>query len=311
MPRTASCTEPSSVVAESAPATWRVQVRAPGRRVAVGVHRDDRVGPDRLLQLLGRAERQDLAPIHDPDAIAQLVGLLHVVRRQHDGLAAGVQARDDLPQADPALRVEAGRRLVEEQDGGVVQQRAGDHQPLREAARERHHGRLCPFGQVEPHEQVVGGGARGGGPHSEEAAVEVQVLPHGQRAVEGVRLGHDADQLLGDRRVAHDVDAADERLAGRRDHAGREHARGRRLAGAVGSEQAEDLTLADGQVEPVHRRDAARVDLRQVDRPDDVGPRGSRHGLLRHEAARYRGPGGRRAPPAPTRPAAALAQPRY
>ena len=79
--------------------------------------------------------------------------------------------------------------------------------------------------------------------HSEEAAVEVQVLPHGQRAVERVRLRHDADQLLGDRRVAHDVDAADERLAGGRDHPRREHARGRRLAGAVGSEQAEDLAL--------------------------------------------------------------------
>ena len=47
-------------------------------------------------------------------------------------------------------------------------------------------------------------------PDAEQAAVEVQVLPHGELAVERVLLGDDPDQLLGQRRVGDDVDPADE-----------------------------------------------------------------------------------------------------
>ena len=105
-----------------------------------------------------------LAVVHDADAVAELVGLLHVVRGQEDRLAVGVQLAEDLPQGDAALRVEAGGGLVEEQDGRAVHDRPGHHQPLRHAAGERHHRRLGPLGQVELHEQLVGGGPRGGAP---------------------------------------------------------------------------------------------------------------------------------------------------
>ena len=80
--------------------------------------------------------------------------------------------------------------------------------------------------------------------HPEEAPVEVEVLPHGQRPVERVGLRHDADHLLRGDRVRDDVDAADERAAARGDHAGGEHAGGRGLARAVRAEQPEDLAPA-------------------------------------------------------------------
>ena len=47
------------------------------------------------------------------------------------------------------------------------------------------------------------------------------------------------------------------------DHPRGEHAGGRRLAGAVGAEQTEDLALVDGEVERVDRLDVARVHLGQ------------------------------------------------
>ena len=65
----------------------------------------------------------------------------------------------DLPQSDPALRVEPGGGLVQEQDGGAVQDRPRDHQPLGKPARQRHHRRLRPLGQPKAVEQVVGCGA--------------------------------------------------------------------------------------------------------------------------------------------------------
>jgi hypothetical protein len=86
----------------------------------------------------------------------------------------------DLPQADPALGIQSGRGLVEKEDGGVVEQRARHHQALGEAAGEGHDGRRGALGEPELDEQVVGGGPRRAGAHPEEAAVEVEVLPHGQ-----------------------------------------------------------------------------------------------------------------------------------
>ncbi len=44
-------------------------------------------------------------------------------------------------------------------------------------------------------------------PHAEQPAVEVQVLPHGELAVERVLLGDDPAELLGQRRMRRDVHA--------------------------------------------------------------------------------------------------------
>ena len=71
-------------------------------------------------------------------------------------------------------------------------------------------GTLRPVGEAELLEQPVGLAARDPRRHAEEATVEVEVLPDGQRPVEGVRLRHDADHLLGRDRMRDDVDAADE-----------------------------------------------------------------------------------------------------
>ena len=101
--------------------------------------------------------------------------------------------------------------------------------------------------------------------------MEVEVLPDGELPVERVLLADDAEDLLRQRRVGDDVDAADERLPRGRDDAGREHPGGRRLAGAVGPEQAEDLAGRDAEVEPVDRPEVrSGVDLRQLDGADDT-----------------------------------------
>ena len=94
--------------------------------------------------------------VDDRDPFAELVGLFHVVRREHDGLALRVQLADDVPQGEAALRVEARRRLVEEQHVGIVHDRPGDHQPLGHAARHLGDVGRGPVGQAELLEQLVG-----------------------------------------------------------------------------------------------------------------------------------------------------------
>ena len=77
-----------------------------------------------------RVERDDLADVHDRDAVAQPLRLVEVVRREQDRqVAAGAQAGDHVEQLVPDPRVQPDGRLVEEQDARLGDQRAGDLEP--------------------------------------------------------------------------------------------------------------------------------------------------------------------------------------
>ena len=165
------------------------------------------------------------------------------------------------------LRVEARRRLVQEEHLGPVRERAGDHQPLRETARELEHHRGGTLAKSELLEQLVGAPSGIAPGETEEAAVVVEVLPDGQRAVERVRLRDDADPALGRSGVGADVDPGDERAAACRDDGGRQHPDRGRFAGAVRPEQPEELAAADLDVEPVDRRDGAIVACEHLAQP--------------------------------------------
>ena len=176
--------------------------------VAGGLDGDDGVGAHAALELGRRVEGEDPAVVHDGHPVTELVGLFHVVRGEHDRLALGVEALEELPQRQTALGVEPGSGLVEEEDGGPVEDGPRHHEALGHAAREGVDRRLGEARQLEPLQEVVGRLAGLLGPHAEQAAVEVQVLPWGELAVEGVLLRDDPDDLLDERRVLDHVDAA-------------------------------------------------------------------------------------------------------
>ena len=83
-------------------------------------------------------DEDDLALADHADAVGHLLGLVDVVRGQDDRHAAVAQRAHQLPHVAPQLDVDAGRRLVEEQDSRLVRQRLGDQQPALHAARQRH-----------------------------------------------------------------------------------------------------------------------------------------------------------------------------
>ena len=56
--------------------------------------------------------------VDDRHPVTELIRLLHVVGREQDRLPVGMELAHDVPQGQPALRVEPGRRLVEEQHLG-------------------------------------------------------------------------------------------------------------------------------------------------------------------------------------------------
>ena len=170
---------------------------------------------------------------------------------------------DEAPQVAARLRIEPGRRLVEEEDARVVDERRGDAEALLLAAGKRPHLALRLLGQVDEVQQR----------HRVDVALvepaeEVQQLDEGQLVEEGRRLELDADAPLHLARVGLHVDAVDDGLAAIDRAHPLDHLEGRRLARAVRSEDPEDLALGDLEADAVDRRQAA-VLLAQVGDGDD------------------------------------------
>src|SRR5436190_266423 len=86
---------------------------------------------------------------------------------------------------------------------------------------------------------------------AEVAAVDDQVLAHGQLEVERVELRHDAEPAADRRPVTERVEAEHAQRAARDRRDTADHPHGRALAGAVRAEEAEGLPPGDVEVDPV------------------------------------------------------------
>ena len=91
---------------------------------------------DHPLQFVGRALCDDAPAVDDGDAVTQRVRLVHVVCRQQDrGVVRVAQFADEDLHVLLRARIEAGRRLVQQQQDRRGQERARDGDFLLHAAR--------------------------------------------------------------------------------------------------------------------------------------------------------------------------------
>ena len=98
------------------------------------------------LDLDQRARQRRLQPgwfveRHDPSLVQQrnpraALRLVQVRRGHHDRQAARQELGEQLPELTTRHRIDAGRRLVEQQDVGPMDERAGERQFLLHAARQ-------------------------------------------------------------------------------------------------------------------------------------------------------------------------------
>ncbi len=165
-----------------------------------------RLGPERRLQLGGRAHGADRPEVHQRDAVAEDLGLLHVVRREQDGHAGQLaELLDSPPDAVAGDRVEPDRRLVEHEQGGAVDQGLCQLEPADHAARI---GAGQPVGRLaEPHhlERVGDSLLALAAGHVEEARKPGDVLPPGEGGLDRELLRHVAEQAPHRHRRAADV----------------------------------------------------------------------------------------------------------
>ena len=134
---------------------------------------------------------------------------------------------------------------------------AGDGEPPLHAARQRLHRAVAALLQLGEGEEFVDPFVDDLARHAEVAAVDEQVLVDGQLVVEVVLLGHDPETRpdlgpFGGRVEAEHLQGA---AGDRRDRT--DHLHGRRLAGSVWSEEAEDFSLAHLEVDSVDSDEVA------------------------------------------------------
>ena len=144
------------------------------------------------------------------DPVGEHVGLLQVLRGQEDGHALlPRQARDLLPERAAALRVEARRRLVEEEDARPVDEREREVEPALHPARVRPHLAVGGLGETDAREQLLAAAAALVAADAVQRRLQAQVVARRQQRVERGLLERGADRGAHLRALADDVVAGD------------------------------------------------------------------------------------------------------
>ena len=205
--------------------------------------------------------------IHDGDAVRDTVRLVHVVRGEEDGGLLGlVEALDVGPELVAALRIEAQRGLVEEENLWGVQKAAGDLEPALHAAGEGLHVASLRSHSSKSLSSSSVRSARDLARHVVEDAVQIHVFVGGLLAVEAGVLKDDAEALADLVLLHRGIEAVElDAAAGRAQQRG-EHLDGGGLARAVRAEEGEDLALRDVEGDVVDGGEIAEAFDQMADR---------------------------------------------
>ena len=161
-----------------------------------------------LDQPVDGIQRQNPASIHDRHAVTQSFGLFHVVGRVQHRSALFCESLDVLENVVPGLRIDPDRRLIQEQNGRVVNQRAGHVKPALHAAGISFDPAPSVFDQPGEFEPRLDALAQARPAKPIECPEEGKIFLAGQFAVERKRLGRDTDapSRFGPGRVRGSVD---------------------------------------------------------------------------------------------------------
>ncbi len=118
------------------------------------------------------------ARVQNSHSLAALQAEPNVVRHYHDGPAVVGESPEEGDEKGGGLVIQAGERLVGEQEPGAVQQGAGDGQPLEQAAGENAGSIVPERRQGGVVEQLFHAG--GGLAHPMQSGRKSQILPDGQ-----------------------------------------------------------------------------------------------------------------------------------
>ena len=204
---------------------------------------------DAGAEFFERALGDERALVDDGDVGAEALYDFEHVGREEDGGAALDHPVEHVFEDAGGYGVDAFEGLVQEEDFGAVDDGGGERELLLHAVGEVGDHLFAVGGEGHEVEQVAGALGGGDGVETVHAADEGEVLGRVEAAEEGEAFGDYAYLALeldgvGGEVLAENFDAA----GGGGEEAG-EHLDGGGFAGAVGSEEAEELALGDGEID--------------------------------------------------------------
>ena len=155
----------------------------------------DDVAPGAVLELVRRAGSDNAAVVDDHHLAGQTIRLLEVLRGEQDVGAIGDEFADGVPQLDAAARVEAGRRLVEQQQPRPPDEAGSEVEAATHPAGVRADQTVTGIAEVQTLEQVGGRRAGGSAVEPEESGDQLEVLESGHRRLDRCGLAGQTDHL--------------------------------------------------------------------------------------------------------------------
>src|SRR6266511_1450755 len=202
---------------------------------------DHLADPDLTLQLIGRPLSQDPPRLDEGDGVAQLLGLAHVMRGEDDrGGLLPPELCDLEADADGHVRVEPQRRLVQEQQLRLVEERLGEGQPLLEPGGQLVVLRLAVRLELGQFDELLDSAVKRPPAEPVETAVEGEDFGRAQAPDEGSVTARHVQPAADGRGLADQVMAKDGGGAAIGQQQGRENREEGRLPRAVGPQEAED-----------------------------------------------------------------------
>ena len=159
---------------------------------AVDVHLE--VAPARGgLEVLDRTGRDDATAGDDDDVLADVLDEVELVAGEQDADAGRGPFLDDLGHRRDADRVQAGERLVHDQQLRLVDERGRELDPLLVAVRQLLELGLRPIGQAHPLQPAQGRGVGVAAAHAVLLREVAQLLGDPHPRIEAALLGHVAE----------------------------------------------------------------------------------------------------------------------
>jgi len=195
--------------------------------------------------------------IDDDNAIGEALDLFHVVGGVEQRLAARFQLLEVVEDRIAALRIDADGRFVEEQDVGIVEKTRGEIQPPFHATAEGFHCVARAVGKPDEVQRRGNGIVERRAGQVVQRTKETEVGVCGELVVQREILRHQPNPSLFRIGIAAKRCTVDEHVTAVGLHQPGDHRHGRRLASAVWTEQAHQLTLRYGERHIVDRDEVA------------------------------------------------------
>src|SRR6267378_3209436 len=208
-----------------------------------------------VTELPEGAFNQEFAGLDNADGIAELFDFAHDVGGEDDGFAVVAAFADESGDGAGGHDVKAVGGLVENHDGWIVDEGAGDGGFLHHSGGELVAAAVAKFVHVQAIENVIHAHFQGDFFQAVEAAEVFNKFLGGEPAIEGGGGGEEADVGANFFGLLDDIVAADDggAIGGLED--GGEHAECGGFAGAIGAEEAVNLARLAGEADVIDGAD--------------------------------------------------------